>query len=212
MTVLTQGIQTGEWLLSEAEGQRSRDSGTVTVAGGVALPSGTVLGRLTVGAATAAAVAGNTGNGTMGSVTVSANAKPGVYKLTIVEPGANVGAFIVEDPDGINVGNGDVASAFSGGGLAFTLADGSTDFAAGDQFTITVAAGTGKYVKYDDTGSGGAEVAVAVLYTDLPGVNGDYAATIFNMDFEAIGSMLNGGAGVDAAGKADLLLAGIKVR
>lgn len=212
MTVLTQGIQTGEWLLSEAEGQRSRDAGTVTVAGSVALPSGTVLGRLTVGAATAAAVAGNTGNGTMGAVTVSAGAKPGVYKLTIVEPGTNVGAFIVEDPDGINIGHGNVASAFSAGGLAFTLADGSTDFAAGDQFTITVAAGTGKYVKYDNTGSGGAEIAVAILYTDLPGVNGDYAATIFNMDCEVFGAKLNGGSNVDAAGKADLLLAGIKVR
>jgi hypothetical protein len=88
--------------------------------------------------AVAAAVAGNTGNGTMGTVTVSAGAKEGVYTLTIIEPGSNVGAFEVQDPDGIVIGNGDVASAFSAGGLAFTLADGSTDFAAGDQFTITL--------------------------------------------------------------------------
>lgn len=47
MTVLTQGIQIGEFLLSEAEGQRSREQVTVTVAGNVALPSGTVLGKIT---------------------------------------------------------------------------------------------------------------------------------------------------------------------
>jgi hypothetical protein len=47
MTVLTQGNQTGEFLLSEADGQLSRENVTVTVAGAVALPSGTVLGKIT---------------------------------------------------------------------------------------------------------------------------------------------------------------------
>lgn len=47
MTVLTQGIQPLEFLLTEANGSRSRDQETVTVAGAVALPSGTVLGRIT---------------------------------------------------------------------------------------------------------------------------------------------------------------------
>ena len=42
--MLTQGIQTGEFLISEAKGMRSRGTVTVTVAGGVALPSGTPLG------------------------------------------------------------------------------------------------------------------------------------------------------------------------
>jgi hypothetical protein len=47
MPILTQGIQTGEFLLSEATGERSREQVTVTVAGAVALPSGTVLGKIT---------------------------------------------------------------------------------------------------------------------------------------------------------------------
>lgn len=212
MTVLTQGVQVGEWLLSEAEGQRSRSKATVTVAGSVALPSGTVLGKVTVGAITSAAAAGNTGNGTMGAVTGSAGAKAGVYKLTIVEAAANAGAFIVEDPDGITIGNGDVASAFSAGGLAFTLADGSTDFAAGDQFTITVAAGTGKFVKYSNSAADGSQVAAGVLYNSLPGTNGDYVAAIIDTDAEVMSAMLNGRAGLDAPGIADLLALGIKVR
>jgi hypothetical protein len=90
------------------------------------------------GTAVAAAYAGNTGNGTMGAVTVSAGAKAGVYQLVIIEPAANAGRFTVEDPDGIIIGVGTVGVAFSAGGLAFTLADGVTDFVSGDGFTITV--------------------------------------------------------------------------
>lgn len=89
--------------------------------------------------ASSAALGTNTGNGTMGSITVSAGAKPGRYTLTIIEPGTNAGTFTVVDPDGVQIGDGVVASAFSAGGLAFTLADGSTDFVAGDSFAITVA-------------------------------------------------------------------------
>lgn len=47
MTVLTQGIQPYEFLLSEANSTRSRDNATVTIAGGVALVSGQILGRIT---------------------------------------------------------------------------------------------------------------------------------------------------------------------
>lgn len=91
------------------------------------------------GVATAAAWAGNTGNGAMGAVTVGAGAKIGTHKIVILEPGANVGTFAHYDPDGELVSvRGVVASAYSGGGLAFTLADGATDFAAGDGFDIEV--------------------------------------------------------------------------
>lgn len=89
--------------------------------------------------ATSAALGTNTGNGAMGAITVSAGAKKGNYVLTIVEPGSNVGTFIVLDPDGIQVGDGVVATAYSAGGLAFTLADGATDFVAGDSFSLIVA-------------------------------------------------------------------------
>jgi hypothetical protein len=93
----------------------------------------------TTGAATA--WTGNTGDGAMGAITVSAGTKVGTYKLVIIEPGSNVGTFIVYDPDGVPISKkGAVASAFSAGGLAFTLADGATDFAAGDGFDIVVGA------------------------------------------------------------------------
>lgn len=91
--------------------------------------------------ASAAALGTNTGNGTFGTITVANPARAGNYTLTIIEPGANAGTFIVEDPSGVQIGDGTVGVAFAAGGLSFTLADGATDFVAGDSFTITVAGG-----------------------------------------------------------------------
>ncbi|MCM2293042.1 hypothetical protein NAC44_11985 [Allorhizobium sp. BGMRC 0089] len=99
---------------------------------------GVVAGGTFAGTATSAAGTGNTGDGVMGAVTVSAGAKQGIYTLLIIEPAANAGTFEVTDPDGVFVDNGTVGTAFSAGGLAFTLADGATDFVAGDSFNITV--------------------------------------------------------------------------
>lgn len=120
MTVLTQGVLPLEFLVSEGNGQISREQVTVAIAGSVALPSGTVLGRVTA---------------------------------------------------------------------------------------------SGKYVKYDDAGTDdGRRTAVAVLMTGLPGVNGDARAAVIARNAEVFGAMLNGGAGVDANGRADLAAVGIIVR
>lgn len=45
--VLTEGPRTAEWLLSEADGTRSRDVVTVHILSGQSLDSGTVLGKVT---------------------------------------------------------------------------------------------------------------------------------------------------------------------
>lgn len=130
-----------------ANGETSnRISRTIETAGGIGFGKAVYRGANDHGClaaqtltATSAALGTNTGNGTMGDVTVTAGAKIGRYTLTIVEPGSNVGTFVVVDPDGVQIGDGVVAAAFSAGGLAFTLADGATDFVAGDSFAITVA-------------------------------------------------------------------------
>lgn len=120
---------------------------------------GTVLGKTLVsGAAAAVAGASNVGNGTMGSITVSAHAIPGVYTLRIVSESANAGGFQIFNASGALVGSGNVASAFSGAGLAFTLADGSEDFDIGDTFTITVS-GTEKWKIVENTASDGSAIA-----------------------------------------------------
>jgi hypothetical protein len=177
--MVTEPTYREEGLLSELPGRMSREAITVLSGQNITKPM-TVLGKVTVGAATSAAYAGNTGNGTMGAVTLSAGAKPGVYKLTIIEPGSNVGTFLVEDPDGIIVGRGVVATAYSAGGLAFTLADDSTDFIAGDGFNITVAAGSGKYVKYNQDATNGSQLAagIAIDVYDATSADVDGAALV----------------------------------
>lgn len=174
MAALTQGTYLGDWLKWEQENLYSREEITVLAGSGASrvLTSGMVLAKVTKGAATPAAVAGNTGNGTIGAVTVGAAAKPGVYNLVCIEPGTNVGEFSVEDPDGITIGVATVAAAFSAGGLGFTIADGSTDFASGDAFTITVAAGSGKWVQIDDDGTTGTEDAAGILLLDVTAADG----------------------------------------
>lgn len=134
---VTMGAPNCGFILSEAPGHYSREN--CTVAKGSVLAAGTVIMDTTSGSATAAANAGNVGNGTIGTITVGATAQRGIYQLVITEPGTDVGEFEVRYPDGTLAGQGTVAAAFSGGGLGFTLADGATDFAVGDSFNITVA-------------------------------------------------------------------------
>lgn len=182
MATLTEGRHAAEFMVSEANNTRSRE--TITVLSGEDLAAGSVLGRVNTGTASSTAYAGNTGNGTMGTVTVSGPAKPGVYALTIIEPGSNVGTFIVTDPDGVFVGQGDVAAAFSAGGLAFTLADGATDFAAGDGFTIAVAVSASKYKLYDPENTDGSEVARAILWDAVDATDGDLPGVAIVRDAE----------------------------
>lgn len=165
----------GGFLLDEGNGDISRE-GIVIVSGEGKLSTAQVLGRITAGTASAAAKPGNAGNGTVGAITVG-GAKPGVYVVTFIEPASNAGAFQVEDPDGINVGTGTVAAAFTGGGLTFTIADGAADFAAGDQIRITVAAGSGKWAALDPAGTDGRQHAAGILFREVDATSADADGT-----------------------------------
>ena len=174
MSVLTERKYLGDWLKFEYENQFSRDVVTVLAGSGAerALLSGMVLGKITKGAATGAAVAGNTGNGTITAApTVGQAAKPGVYQLVCIEPATNAGKFTVEDPDGILIGVATVGVQFATH-LTFTIADGSTDFASGDAFTITVAAGSGKVKQIDFAATDGSDVASGILLLDATAPDG----------------------------------------
>ena len=88
--------------------------------------------------ATAGGIAnqGNTGNGTIGAVTVGAGAQAGAYAVLCT----SATAFNVTAPDSTPVGSGTVGTAFAKGGLSFTIAAGTVPFTAGDGFTVTVQA------------------------------------------------------------------------
>lgn len=100
-----------------------------------------VLGDRT--ASSAAKAGGNAAStGTMGAVTVTGDIPNGVYKLRITAAASNAGSFVITNEQGAIIGPvGTVAVAYSFGGLAFTLADGSQDFIVGEGFDITVTGG-----------------------------------------------------------------------
>lgn len=187
MAVKTEINRIGDIFRFEADKAYSRKEVTFTTdAGAATLPVGTVVAKVTEAGATGAAVAGNTGNGTItASPTVGAAAKAGVYRVTCIATATNGGSFAVEDPDGVTIGTAVVGTPFTTH-LTFTVTDGSTDFAVGDAFTITVAAGSGKYKAIDFASTTGAEVAAGVLVdqitlsasADTPGVIVDRFAKV----------------------------------
>jgi len=219
MPVLTEANRLGDWLKWEQENQYSRDIVTVLAGSGAdrVLTSGMVLGRITKGAATGAAAAGNTGNGTItASPTVGQAAKPGVYRLVCIEPATNAGTFTVEDPDGILIGIATVGVEFTTH-LTFTIADGATDFVAGDSFTITVAAGSGKVKQIDFAATDGADLASGLLTEDTTapsGLDRSGVAVVRNAIVSQNGITWPGGATTEQknAAIAQLKAAGILVR
>lgn len=173
-TSFTESQHSGAPLISEAPGARSRESVAIAYTGSErSIEAGRVLGRIRGAVAAPVAFAAatdgrnNTGNGTFAATpTAGAGCKEGTYKLVILEPGTNVGTFVLYGPDGLVVGTGVVATAYSGPHLSFTLQDGSTDFVAGDGFNIVVAEGT-RYAEWDEDGSDGTELAAGVLLSSV---------------------------------------------
>ena len=189
-------------IVSEASNQRSRENITVTQTG-TALASGTLLTQVDAGAGTFAMNAGATGNPTAGTIVIGAAAIPGAYVIEFTA----ATKFTVEDPTGKTIGTGTLGAAFNKAGVGVTLTAGATPAVAGDTATITVAAGSGKYIAY--TAAGAAGPADAVLYNWLPAKTGDSKAVGFVRDAELNRHELTG---LDATGQADLLRHGLIVR
>lgn len=152
------------------------------LSGAGALKRGTVLGQVTSGAATAAAKSGgNTGNGTCTSVSSKGSAVAGVYTVRCVIAGTNAATFNAYDPKGNLIdqkqlsGSGATA-VFANAFFGATITDGSTDFAVGDGFDITVAAPSNKWIKSVATATDGSQIPKAVLADDADATSADAAA------------------------------------
>jgi hypothetical protein len=171
----------------------------VTLLSGQNLTRGTVLGKkVTAGTIAGAADAGNTGNGAIGTLSVGTGAQLGVYRAVCIEPGTNLGTFAVFDPYGVEVGRAIVGSAFTGQ-VNFTIADGATDFVAGDAFSITVSAVTEKYLKSLAAATDGSQVPDAVLAEDCDASGGDAEALAYDRgDFAESALTLGTGHTVDS--------------
>lgn len=132
--------------------------GTAFVAGdGFAFTVVATVGNPTM---TSAANAGNTGNGTVGSTSVSGYAAiQGNYTVEFDD----ATHFVLSDPTGKVVGHGVTGTAFKSGGLAFTITAGGTAFVAGDSFQIAVAPGSGELKAWDPANVDGSQVVAGIL-------------------------------------------------
>ena len=167
MASITETTHAGEFLVQDISAEFNRE--VVTILSGQNLAAGAVLGKVALGAATAAHVAGGTGNSTFSAVAVAGNAIAGVYQgIFTAATNANL-----EDPNGVLLGVVTLGTEFSAGGLTFTVTAGGTAHVAGDRFTITVAAGSGKYVAYDNDADDGSNVAAGILYAAVDASSAD---------------------------------------
>ncbi|MDP3408078.1 hypothetical protein [Bosea sp. (in: a-proteobacteria)] len=101
---------------------------------------------------------------TMAAEPTSGAVPEGTYNIFCIEPAANGGTFHVERPDGTLDGIATVGVAYAGA-INFTIADGATDFVAGDRAGVAVSyeAGTGVLVPADLSVSGGNREVVGIL-------------------------------------------------
>ncbi|KWC36745.1 hypothetical protein WL48_14345 [Burkholderia ubonensis] len=195
----------GGFLVSQAEGRRSMNR--VTIAGGAKLYPGTVLGQQTIGGApvgTAAALGTNTGNGTIGAITVATGTPPGVFTVEFDDDTH----FIVSSPAGAEIGHGVTGTPFSAGGVGFTITAGATAFAPADSFTLTVAtsAPSLKYVPVTSTAIDGSQIAAAILYGIADAAEGDVNAAVVARDAEFNASELLWDPSMDAGNRAAALI------
>lgn len=131
-------------------------------AGQGTLKRGSVLGLITK--ALGAVVAGtNTGNGTVGTITMGKDAEIGEYKLICTAAATDGGTFAVYAPDGSRMKDANVGAAYTSSQINFTIADGTADFAANDSFTIPVEAGSGQAVLVNSAAVDGSQVADSIL-------------------------------------------------
>lgn len=208
MSIKTEGVHAGEFLLSEANGSRSREN-IVIAAGAGQLAAGTVLAVITAAnAVVATAAPGNTGDGTVGNTTALSEAVSGNYTLTITS--AEDGEFELIGPSGGTIDTGVVGQVFTAAGLSFTVTVGETDFADGDSFTLAVNANLGEYVAYDDDGANdGRRTASAILYSPVDASDTDVLAVGIVRDAEVIARLLTG---LDDNGVDDLEAQGLVIR
>lgn len=135
---LTETNHTLEFLLSEAQGSFSRDSGTLLT--GQNLSAGAVLGQITkaVAAAPIPTIVG-TGTGAMTALTFGPDVQTGSYVITLSETSATA-AFSVVAPDGTILPNGAVGTAYVSTHLSFLISSAGT-MTVDDSYTVVVTAG-----------------------------------------------------------------------
>lgn len=179
----TQGVTAGPKAGIVGNGQLTLASTAL----GNAAQVGTYLAKCVGGAftATGAAAQGNVGNGvlTMAGTSADTTAKAGIYTVSCIVAAPNGGEFLVQDPANKIVGAASVGQPFAKG-VHFTIADGSADFAVGDQFVITaVASVPANGGAFQVTDPSGTVVGTATVGTAFTGTQVNFTIADGTTDF-----------------------------
>jgi hypothetical protein len=153
----------------------------IVLAAGAQLPRGTVLGQQSSYSAIVTAGSSNVGSGTVNTIVPATGAMVGNYVLTATSP-TN---WTVTSPEGVALAPATTGTAYSGGGLSFTITPGGNPFGANDTFTLAVVDSIGSFITCVRTASDGSQVPVAILadYADAsngPVRTGAYVMGEFN--------------------------------
>jgi len=134
---LTETTHAGGHILSEPDGNRGRENGTLIT--GQDLAAGTVLGRITkVQAAGPIPTIVGTGTGAMTALTFGPDVQVGFYTITLLATSATA-AFSVTAPDGTVLPNGAVGTAYVSTHASFLISSAGT-MTIGDSYALTVTA------------------------------------------------------------------------
>lgn len=151
-----------------------------------------------------------TGNGTVSSITMGPDAKPGNYRLEITAAVTNGGEFKLTGPDGAIVEQGFIVAGAGGTfvgankrSLNFTLTEGATDFAVGDAFNILVynQLNGGKAVAWDPTAVDGRQKVAGILFAAVNASSADAAGVVVDRSAIVRKASLSWGASISAAEK-----------
>jgi hypothetical protein len=145
MTVLTEAVHAGAFIVSEANGRQSREE--VFIEASETVYAGSVLGKTVnqgsapnTPRAAATASAGNTGNATIAvdaTEPVQPAAQDGTYTVLGLVGGTTTAEWEVFDPHGISLGRVETGATFNNQ-IKFVITAGGTASAVGDGFAIAV--------------------------------------------------------------------------
>ena len=204
MASLTQGNTLQDILKWEEDNLYSREA--VTIASGQDLSMGAVVGKIELGTCPSTGTAGsNTGGGTCTGVTAGSKAKVGIYTLKCIIAQAAAGVFTVADPDGYALPNAVVGHAYTDAQINFILNDGSPDFAYGDSFTITIAAGSGYVTELDPDEVDGSQNAYGFVTADFDASDGAISGVVIARNAIIVTTDLVWPAGISAGEKTTAL-------
>jgi len=180
----TLSTRTGAFLISEASGERSRD--TLTAAEDVG-PNTVVAARSAP--AYSAAITQNAGANALYNAAVSAGAAPKAGEFRIVYASSGPDTLTITDPDGYRFDDVDASAPgpYERGGVQFNISTG--DATVGDEFVITVSAtdGSGDVVAWDPNAADGTETPIGVA---IYGASAGETFAAITRDAEVLGSAL----------------------